>query len=141
MTAGTPVNPKCAIRRHDDNSPQAVDLRDKMCIRSKPQILPSLQNLLEHNSVELCINLNEHLIKKDMEKTDNASSGARNCYNEIPKDQWLQVYTCCLYMADCANKGTGVFYGVFSFYALIGHFRSPFVEGRGLRRSDWRQFR
>jgi hypothetical protein len=65
--------------------------------------------------------VNEHLIKKGVEKNDNATSDARNCYSEIPKEQWLQVYTDRLYMADCANKGTGVFDGIFSFCAPIGH--------------------
>jgi len=51
---------------------------------------------------------------------------------KYPKEQWLQVCTDCLYMADCANKGTGVFYGIFPFYAPIGHIRSPFLGGRGV---------
>jgi len=55
-------------------STQAVDVRDKLYIINKPQILPSLQNLLEYNSVELYMNPNEHLIEKDMDKTDNATS-------------------------------------------------------------------
>jgi len=42
---------------------------------------------------------------------------------KYPKEQWLQVYTDCLYMADCTNKGTGVFCGIFSFCAPIGHIR------------------
>ena len=77
MTAGTSEqkmrNPKTTTI-----STQAVDVRDKLCIRNKPQILPSLQKLLECNSVELCVNPNEHLIEKDMDKTNDATSGARN---------------------------------------------------------------
>jgi hypothetical protein len=57
----------------------AIDLRDELCIRNKPQTEPLPQNPLEYNSVELYITLNEHLIKKYMDKTENATSGARNC--------------------------------------------------------------
>jgi hypothetical protein len=68
------------------------DLRDLLCVVTAQNTnSPPPPNPLERNSVEFCINLNENLITKYIDKTKMVLLALEIIYTEYPKEEWLQV--------------------------------------------------